>query len=696
MIRWSLVPVCVLALVPAACSGGDGGTTEAAPPPEPATTQQTRPSLPGPTATFAAYTSVPLADPAAPAYAGPPASESLDAVSIAPELREALAAPRVTETLLRQGFVVVPADMRLFHFAYDGNLYGGWPVFVTTDVAFHDWHLVFDKVLRSLEQEVLLPKLEALATGWLEGAAAQTAELAGTALEDDASRVEQLLQVAAAELGVAVELGPLAEREKALVDAHSEAAERSPTLESVTDYSLFTPRGHYTRNDDLRRYFTAMSVLGQSSFCLPGATDCPGAAPARRAILASRALARRPDLMALWRDLYEPTAFLVGFSDDYTPLEIADAVASLEDATALAADETVAEVVARLASARPVRIDPERASVRLMGTRFVLDSFVLDQLIYPNVGTADEPRLVPSALDLAAAFGSEFAYGVLEAAGATAYAGYDAQLERLREAIAARPAEHWGSTVYDGWLYALQPLFGPHGAAFPEFMRSDAWAAKAHGTGLASYAELKHDTILYTKQAVAEGGDGGKIPERRNWVEPEPVAFARLAAVAELLRSGLADRGLLTEEAAGLLQDLGGLLSFLQRIARDELAGAPISKADNDRLTAIGGELEALYWRSSDRLREGAPEIDQDTAVIADIASSSAAVLEVATGRIDRIYVLVPDDQGDFEVAAGGVYTFYEFAAPPGTRLTDEEWRASLDEGTAPDPPAWTRAARGG
>ena len=67
-------------------------------------------------------------------------------------------------------------------------------------------------------------------------------------------------------------------------------------------------------------------------------------------------------------------------------------------------------------------------------------------------------------------------------------------------------------------------------------------------------------------------------------------------------------------------------------------------------------------------------------------------MLEVGTGRIDRIYVLVPDDEGTFQVAVGGVYSYYEFTSPPGERLTDEAWRAMLDAGEAPERPAWEEA----
>jgi len=75
----------------------------------------------------------------------------------------------VTTALEQNGFVIVPAELDRFYYAYQGNEYEGWPVYVTTDVAYHEWHLVFDKLLRTLEQQVLLPKLETLGLGLAPG-----------------------------------------------------------------------------------------------------------------------------------------------------------------------------------------------------------------------------------------------------------------------------------------------------------------------------------------------------------------------------------------------------------------------------------------------------------------------------------------------------------------------------------------------
>jgi len=191
---------------------------------------------------------------------------------------------------------------------------------------------------------------------------------------------------------------------------------------------------------------------------------------------------------------------------------------------------------------------------------------------------------------------------------------------------------------------------------------------------------LKHDTILLAKQSFAEGGDGlKKAKPPRNWVEPDPVAFGRLAEALKLMQSGLGERHLLTKSLDAILSDETELMQFFEQIATDELANKPISKTDNNRLRYIGGELEALWWRTGTLKPAAMPGDYYHDAIIADISSSPKGVLEVGTGRIDAIYVIVPDDQGHFQLARGAVYSYYEFLNPPGQRLTDREWRAKID-----------------
>jgi hypothetical protein len=140
------------------------------------------------------------------------------------------------------------------------------------------------------------------------------------------------------------------------------------------------------------------------------------------------------------------------------------------------------------------------------------------------------------------------------------------------------------------------------------------------------------------------------------------------------------------------------MVDRLARIAADELAAKPISEKDNDWLRFIDSTLEQIWMETGDAAKGWSSKLDEDAAIIADImrgldaAAGKDEVLEIGTGHVDRIFVLVPDDAGRFQVASGGVYSYYEFPWPTRDRLTDERWREMLKGGEAPDRPAWQDA----
>jgi hypothetical protein len=674
--RRNLLALLVAVLLAACTSGADDAA-----PTTSTTASTTAPTTlaPGigvrPIGAFGDLRDVPLLDDE-PAYAGPSTPSSLDGVLWADQVPDT-----ARETLAANGFVVVRSAIGQFHEAYsDVELTSRQPLFVTADAAYHYWHLAFAKALRDTEQLALLPVLEDFARRLTEvtapdgGAVAHFAEVLGSLLGvRDGSASEEV------------------EAELALIDDHVGVA-TSPATGASVDYSLFRPRGHYTRSPELTRYFLAMSLLGQAGFLIAEPDQLRTGLELAGLITGDEALERD------WRALYEPTAFLVGLADDFTPEELADAADAVDPewrgSPDVLDDAFLGRVAAELERVREVAIDPERASMRVMGTRLVLDSYILDQLVHPNV----PGRLEASVLDVAAAFGSDWAHDRQVDVGVTDdHPDYEGQLSKMADLVAGRPIEAWASTVYDAWLYALQPMWSAHGAAYPDLMRTDAWAAKSHTTGFGSYAELKHDTVLYAKQAFAEGEAPPAPAEPRHWVEPEPVVFGRLAAVADLLRQGLGARELLSDEVDALLQRLTDLYGRFERLARDELAGTPIAAEDNEWLETISSRLELLWLLTSEDAGEGeattggyAASPDDVAALVTDIMSNPTDALEIGTGYIDQLYVLVPNDEGAFQVARGGVYSFYELWVPRDERLTDEEWRDRLAAGDAPDRPAWS------
>ncbi len=83
--------------------------------------------------------------------------------------------------------------------------------------------------------------------------------------------------------------------------------------------------------------------------------------------------------------------------------------------------------------------------------------------------------------------------------GDTAFPKYEENLQALQDAAEAQPEEQWLGRAYSAWLYSFLPVLAEKNEAYPDFMRSQAWALKDVNAVLGSWAELKHDTVLYSK-----------------------------------------------------------------------------------------------------------------------------------------------------------------------------------------------------
>jgi hypothetical protein len=512
----------------------------------------------------------------------------------------------------------------------------------------------------------------------------------------------------------------LVEAELALINAHSQPS-ISPIWDRpdlpddqklIEDYSQYVPRGHYTRSEALKRYFKTMMWYGRLTYRLRDDFET------RRALLLVQALrtATASDgtpAVNLWQEIYEPTAFIVGKADDLSYFEygkLADTVFGAgAPPSALADDSAFSQFKQAAKNLPPPQInsmwvwiweDKKDATqgFRFMGQRFTLDAYVFDQLIWRKVGTLDKPRGLPKGLDFFAALGSQEAYGILDQMGETQYENYPQQMDKVRGEIANLEQDSWTQNLYWSWLYTFQPIIEPKDERFPAFMRTQAWTRKDLHTALTSWTELKHDTILYAKQVMAEMGGGEPPKPPHGYVEPNPEAFARLLALAQMTYDGLESRNLLSDQTRANLENLIDLIQFLEKSAESELAGQPLSDDDYYRIQYIGGELEALTLAASDcdeaDLSMCRNLEDQRAALVADVATGlgpdgALAALEEGEGQPAEIYVVLPDQP--YRVGVGAVYTYYEFTVPPDQRMTDEQWQAQVENGTNPPAPDWTQ-----
>jgi Protein of unknown function (DUF3160) len=596
-----------------------------------------------------------------------------------------------------KGFAVTPAgDSRIYQ-VYQGAQGGK---FVTVDAVLHAFQVLRDHTLQDLEGNQLLPDLERLVTSLYDTVSRMYHDSSGTVL-DAASWDLAFLGVAAQLLGLEVNLPPevrdSVDRELKLIADHSINA-TSPIFGYWEDYTQYTPSGHYAIDSNLERYFLAMIWLGRMGFYLrPGTTPselAKGRNMTRQAIILVGALhmgeADGVPALQTWDHIYQPTTFMTGVSsglDVYIYTRLAGEVFGRRfSLSRLADDAAVDEFIDRAMAEWSGSSDfwengtgggDKNASFHLLGERIIPDKYIFQQLAANEV--AD--RLMPRGLDVPAAFGSNRALEIMDQSyGDTKIEGYSQNMQELRKDINAVDPLRVHSSLYLSMMETLRVLLKPVGDGYPSFMHETAWQDRDLYTFLGSWSELRHDTVFDRGQDQAAGGAPAATGAAdAGYVEPRPEAFARLAAMADMLRRGLSDRGLASPAAAERLDSINQLLLGLKGMAEKELRNEPLTAEEYQFIAGIGDTLQYL---------EGT---DSALALVTDAYTNSAfgEVLEAAVGRPVIYYVIAPVE-GKPTLTVGAGFSYYEFIKPVGESLNDGSWRGMLDSGQIPAPPAWT------
>ncbi len=613
-----------------------------------------------------------------------------ESYSFEPEnLQEFSLTPAQVESIHTNGFVVIPGWYDQFYSVYDDCKDNNVPVFVTTDALLHTYHILFDYTLRILETEHFAGELLVL-TRKMADTSLQYYEETGdeTALKNVAyfCVAGRLLDETFA---VPSQVQDLVSEELELIRAH-QGFSNSPIFGYREDYSQYVPRGHYTRSETLEKYFKAMMWYGRIMFRLKSGEET------KQALYIVKAI-KDTGTLDLWDEIYEPTVFFVGKSDDLNIFEYSALVVEIYGEHYTVSDLQDAQKLAQFTEQAKEMRDPrinsswvmvgeelaeETKGFRFMGQRFIPDSYMFQQLVFDKVGTTANPRLFPKGLDVMAVLGSDRALEHLEPE--KQYANYEEQMEALRSEFSALDQLVWTQNLYWTWLYCLLPLLDEKDSQYPLFMQSDAWTDKELNTALGSWTELRHDTILYAKQSYTMLTAMPPPPEvTRGYVEPNPYVYARLASLARMMREGLQQRDLLLPEYSTKLETLENVLLQLKTISEKELSGELLTEQEYLLIWNIGDTLESLVTFET----AVESEADESVAIVADVHTdpNTGMVLEEGVGKVFLIFAVVKVD-GKIIVAEGGVFSYYEFQQPVSQRLTDEEWQTM----EKPPLPQWT------
>ena len=609
------------------------------------------------------------------------------------------AAPLAQEhkRLLAQNlFVVAPADMPLPHYVYGENDYRNIPSLVTTDSVLHLFHVAFDSTLRNMEQGPLYQRVGSLSKRLLTAAVGLRNRRQTPDGKAAASRLVAYFGVADRLLG---QTTPLPADLKRTVGQELETIKdgkgflQSGVVPNKIDFSQFIVRGHYAKTPRLQRYFRAMMWYGLVPLQIKTASGSIDPVGTRMAVAMSE-LMRDAKLAGDWQAVYEPTTLYAGTVNSLTPLMGAAVLKELGGAPEKVDLKRFADALAKKDPSiyRPsIKLQTGIAQgvvLKFMGQRGLLDGWVISRV------TGLE-RPLPTGLDVMAALGSPAAKRLIAAnpdrVNPNAWNLYGPRLVEAEAEIAALPAADWTRNLYVGWLNTLRAKAQPPAHKVPAFMAKPAWSEVSLYGALASWAQLRHDTILYGEQTAVEMGDGDEEkPRVMGFVEPNVPFFGRLAALIAQMRDGLVARRLVDEEARSDLKDLLELVQFLEGCARKEVAGTPLTADEHLQIRHIEGRFEGI---TTTMLMRGLDyntltEDDRDMALVADIHTAVPLAFTVAVGHADDLIAVVPID-GKLYLARGPVFSYYEFTVPMSERMTDEKWKAQLRDGKAPPRPFW-------
>jgi hypothetical protein len=662
----------------------------------------------------------------------------------------------VSERLGGQSF----ADV--FYRIYSRDL----PVYVSSDAILHAWHRSYDAILADVEQTFLAPSLAQILDG-MASALPDAQRAYGTGvLTDSVLDADYFLATARSFLAgraVATHLDQ-DPRVAATLRACAELQlQKFPLFgrDRQTDFSQFKVRGHYEKTKLLQNYFRAMMWCGRIDLRVAGKPEHASPRELGAAVVLHDLL-RRSGKFELWKQFDRLLQVFVGPADSMTFAQLGDVLitAGIQSPSVIKDLDTLAglqaEILAGKVGLQQIRGDVYESpyglqkvdlprSFTVLGQKFVLDSWALSKVVYDDILWDGEkvPRRVPSCLDVAfAVLGNDQVVPDLVARMTNPNGrkfrdglNYQHNLAAVRSTIDAQKELIWEDNLYTNWLACLRELSAPTSEAkYPEAMRTQAWAKKTLSTQLASWTQLRHDTILYAKPSYSSI----MCFYPAGYVEPVPAFWARLEKMAtraaellrqvpfqgELLRqvpvqgdkktpeaflewnpvSPANRRGLQGEKKTPVpfLRNFARRVAILKTIADKELAQKELSQEELTFLKEIiegqrrasglprySGWYPGLFY-------EGPSDSGAADALVADVHTDPpgngdpGCVLHEGVGNVDLLMIGI-DSGKDRMVFAGPVLSHYEFDMPGISRKSDSEWVRDVVTGKKPARPDWTQ-----
>ncbi|KAF1328985.1 hypothetical protein FI667_g6480, partial [Globisporangium splendens] len=657
------------------------------------------------------------------------------------------------QRLAQNGFVVsqrmsAESFAEVYYQLYTDDM----PVYITTDSILHAWHRSFDAALVDIEQVECMPKLQQMVSAMQ----AKCHEMFhGIGVSDETStNAKRILLDVDLFLTIGVSLLTGGEESSGLVANSSRVSSLLNHIESQemqcvvlfgaereVDFSLFKPRGHYTKTEELMKYFRAMTWLGTIDFRVAGGEDTQVDLYQLQCAVVLVHLLRVSDQMQPLSVLDVLITSLVGDSDvgadSLTPMQLDTLLTSgasvferfvgSESSSSILL-ELQQKVIAsgwgtQLISGHP-HIETSSAadtsptvlptSFSLFGQRFVWSSFIFSRLVYDQVihKQTKVVRRLPSAVDVAFsllgndAAGSVAAQRMDSTAESTAFmplrdgVPYASNLLALRATIddvfAADTSKDDGISTL--WIRALRALSARTASAATAF-HSHEWQLRQMNTQLASFTQLRHDSVLYAKQSYTMGT---RCEYAAGFVDPYPQFFANMQQLATRMAQIVQNLATPSEDSDikyngfHFFSDFAATLQTLKEIADCQVQKQPLNEEQTDFVKTVmeerfgsGGSRylgwypRLFYTNREDSGKRDVLVVDVHTDVPSVEHSDPGGILHLGVGDVHFGFFVV-----DSVMYSGPVFSSYEFVTDINERLNDDEFQAKVASLGAPD---WAR-----
>lgn len=570
------------------------------------------------------------------------------------------------------------------------------PIFISADCMIHTYHILFDYALKKKELDEFIPNLSSLIKKVIRKVEADT-------YTDYSKKGSDLLisylMVAYALLNgkESIKLADIATKEVDQI-LNGSGFSGSKLFKYKEDYSQYKPRGHYTQKPELEKYFRSMMYMGRMTFLANYQflkKEDLGIQTAA-AIILTTIVSKDTELQNLWSSLFDPISFLVGASDDLTIRNYKNLIVEEnfgfdyrnlnQKALDLFREKVKLLPMPKIYSGLgDIMVENKKEGseaikgtqgLRFFGQRFVIDSFIFSRLVYPFVGKyqgsgkpftcCDGLRAFPMGLDILNCLSIDKAANILKETENSNYIGYDKEIEHFRNYFRSLKDAEWNKTIYTKWIQTLSMLFGG------KSNKKGGWFKRLIRTFLGSWAELRHDTILYVKQSYTMKATSfrPRRQEQKNRLPGFPENNLKFwERFIELCT--------LTENFYDDDFDLKNRFLLLKKIG---LQMAEILN-NNGKITDFDSEY---FYKFPDTLGKILRNIDKKTKkaiMVADVHtdSNSGRVLEEGVGGFSRLFVIEKITKTNM-IFVGPVFNYYEFKMPMSNRLTDEEFEKELNK----------------